>query len=129
MGVEAAPVSFRELEETPAENESSKEIRTRVERAVKIQKKRFEGTKIRFNSRMGTGGNPAFLSVGRKGTGVLPKKFDEIRGLSARSYHKVLKTARTIADLAGEKNIRREHLAEAFGYRTLEGRLWGREKN
>ena len=128
MGVEAAPVSFRELEETPAENESSKEIRTRVERAVKIQKKRFEGTKIRFNSRMGPAEIRRFCSLGEREREFAEKVY-EIRGLSARSYHKVLKTARTIADLAGEKNIRREHLAEAFGYRTLEGRLWGREKN
>ena len=128
MGVEAAPVSFRELEETPAENESSKEIRTRVERAVKIQKKRFEGTKIRFNSRMGPAEIRRFCPLGEREREFAEKVY-EIRGLSARSYHKVLKTARTIADLAGEKNIRREHLAEAFGYRTLEGRLWGREKN
>ena len=128
MGVEAAPVSFRELEETPAENESSKEIRTRVERTVKIQKKRFEGTKIRFNSRMGPAEIRRFCPLGEREREFAEKVY-EIRGLSARSYHKVLKTARTIADLAGEKNIRREHLAEAFGYRTLEGRLWGREKD
>ena len=91
MGVEAAPVSFRELEETPAE------IRR-------------------------------FCPLGEREREFAEKVY-EIRGLSARSYHKVLKTARTIADLAGEKNIRREHLAEAYGYRTLEGRLWGREKN
>ena len=48
----------------------------------------------------------------------------EARGISARGYHKVLKVARTIADLAGEEVIRKEHLAEAFGYRALEGRLW-----
>lgn len=126
--VEAAPVSFRELEEAPVENESSELIRTRVEQAAKIQKKRFEGTEIRFNSRMGAAEIRRFCALGDREREFAEKVY-EIRGLSARSYHKVLKTARTIADLEGERNIRREHLAEAFGYRTLEGRLWGQEQN
>lgn len=125
---EAAPLSFRDLEEVPAENESSKEIQVRVEQAVKIQRKRFEGTGIRYNSRMGPAEIRRFCSLGEKEREFAEKVY-EIRGLSARSYHKVLKTARTIADLAGERDIRREHLAEAFGYRTLEGRLWGRKLN
>ena len=110
------------------ENESSELIRTRVEQAAKIQKKRFEGTEIRFNSRMGAAEIRRFCALGDREREFAEKVY-EIRGLSARSYHKVLKTARTIADLEGERNIRREHLAEAFGYRTLEGRLWGQEQN
>ena len=55
------------------------------------------------------------------------KKVYEARGISARGYHRVLKTARTIADLAGEEWIQREHLSEAFGYRALEERIWGQK--
>ena len=52
----------------------------------------------------------------------------EARGISARGYHRVLKTARTIADLAGEEWIQKEHLSEAFGYRALEERIWGQKQ-
>ena len=51
----------------------------------------------------------------------------EARGISARGYHRVLKTARTIADLADEEWIQKEHLSEAFGYRALEERIWGQK--
>lgn len=125
--VEAAPVSFQELEAAPLENESSAQIRCRVERAAMMQKERFKGTEIRFNSRMGPGEIRRFCALG-SGERAFAEKVYEMRGLSARSYHKVLRTARTIADLAGEETIRREHLAEAFGYRTLEGQLWGQKE-
>ena len=109
-------------------NESSAAIRNRVERAVKIQKKRFEGTDIRFNSHMGSGELNRYCRLGEKERDFAQKVY-EARGLSARSYHKALKTASTIADLEEEPQIKREHLAEAFGYRILEERLWGQEKN
>ena len=48
-------------------------------------------------------------------------------GLTARTYHKILRVARTIADLAGEEWIQKEHLSEAFGYRALEERIWGQK--
>jgi len=126
--VETAPVSFHELEGRNLKNESSAAIRNRVERAVKIQKKRFEGTDIRFNSHMGSGELNRYCRLGEKERDFAQKVY-EARGLSARSYHKALKTARTIADLEEEPQIKREHLAEAFGYRILEERLWGQEKN
>ncbi len=121
---EAAPVSFYELNQENAANEDSASIRSRVEMARKIQKKRFEGKKIRFNSRMGQSEIKQFCKLGREEQ-AFARQVYESRGISARGYHKVLKVARTIADLAGEENIQREHLAEAFGYRTLEEKLWG----
>lgn len=74
MGVEAAPVSFRELEETPAENESSKEIRTRVERAVKIQKSALKERKSALTAGWGRRKSGVFVRW-EKGNGSLPKKF------------------------------------------------------
>ncbi len=49
----------------------------------------------------------------------------ERMGLSARAYHRIIKVARTIADLEGEERIRKEHLLEAIGYRSLDQRFWG----
>lgn len=121
---EASPVSFGELEHTSGQNEDSASIRERVEKAAAIQKKRFNGTKIRWNSRMGSKEIKEYCSLGASEK-AFAKKVYEIKKLSARGYHKVLKVARTIADLEGEEKIQKEHLAEAFGYRTLEERLWG----
>ena len=123
--VEAAPITFDELKQESARNESSASIRSRVERARRRQEERFLGTKIRFNSRMGQREIGRFCRLGREEE-AFARKVYEIRQISARGYHKVLKTARTIADLDGTEEIRREHLAEAFGYRTLEERLWGK---
>ena len=123
--VEAAPITFDELKQESARNESSASIRSRVERARRRQEERFLGTKIRFNSRMGQREIGRFCRLGREEE-AFARKVYEIRQISARGYHKVLKTARTIADLDGSEEIRREHLAEAFGYRTLEERLWGK---
>lgn len=123
--VEAAPITFDELKQEEARNESSAFIRSRVERARKRQEERFAGTGLRFNSRMGQKEIARFCRLGREEE-TFARRVYEMRQLSARGYHKVLKVARTIADLAGEEEIRREHLAEAFGYRTLEERLWGK---
>ena len=51
--------------------------------------------------------------------------FDTLK-LTARTYHKILKVARTIADMAGKEHIRAEHVTEAIGYRTLDKKYWGR---
>ncbi len=120
---EAAPITFEELKGEEKDNESSETIRGRVEQAREIQKKRFAGSKIRFNSRMGQKEVAQFCRLGRSEEKFAQRVY-EARQISARGYHKVLKVARTIADLAGEEQIEREHLAEAFGYRTLEERLW-----
>ena len=122
--VEASPVSFRDLENVSGENEDSETIRKRVLRAREIQKQRFSGTKIRYNSKMGQSELRKYCALGDSEREFALKIY-ESGGSSARGYHKVLKVARTIADLEGEDRIRKAHLAEAFGYRALEGRLWG----
>lgn len=124
--VEAAPVSFLELEDQTMANEDSATIRSRVEKAVKIQNHRFQGTDIHSNSRMGQKEIQRFCQL-KEAERRFARKVYEARGISARGYHRVLKTARTIADLAGEEWIQKEHLSEAFGYRALEERIWGQK--
>lgn len=121
---EASPVTFEELGREETSNEDSSSIRKRVEEARQIQLKRFEGTSIRFNSRMGPREVAVFCQLKLEDE-IFLKHVYETKGLSARRYHKALKVARTIADLAGSGGVRREHLAEALGYGMLEDKLWG----
>lgn len=124
--VEAAPVTFSELEDQNMENEDSAAIRSRVEKAVKIQAHRFQGTNVRTNSCMGQREIQSFCKL-KGAERRFARRVYEARGMSARGYHRVLKTARTIADLDGEEWIQKEHLSEAFGYRALEERIWGKK--
>lgn len=122
--VEAAPVSYAQLREK-GKNESSAAIRKRIIRAHEIQKKRFEGTGKLFNSEMTAGDVSRFCAVDRTGEIFLKKIFSQYT-LSARGCSRILKVSRTIADLDGSESIRKIHLTEAFGYRSLEERYWGR---
>lgn len=122
--VDASPVTYEELNGTKGNGEDSASIRRRVEMARNIQAKRFRGTKIRFNSRMGMKETQAYCTLGQE-EGTFLKTVYETKQLSARRYHKILKVARTIADLDGCAFIRRKHLSEALGYGMLEERLWG----
>lgn len=121
---ETAPVTYEELCGKDRQNEDSASIRRRVENARMIQKKRFSGTKIRYNGRMGPKETAQFCVLDREEEQFM-KLVYETKRLSARRYHKALKVARTIADLDDSQPIRREHLAEALGYGMLEDRLWG----
>lgn len=121
---EAAPVTFEELNPSQGMNEDSASIRARVEEARRLQTKRYEGTKIRFNSRMGIREVEQYCCLEPEEETFVARVY-EAGGLSARRYHKALKVARTIADLSGSQRIRREHLAEAFGYGGLEEKIWG----
>lgn len=76
-----------------------------------------------FNSRMGAGELKEFCALG-SGEEAFMARIYKRRGLSARTYHKVLKVARTIADLEGGGPVRKPHLAEAAGYRALEDKIW-----
>ena len=121
---EISPVTFEQLGQGAKKGESSAVIRKRIEKARIIQQKRFQGTKIRFNSRMGAKEIKQYCSLGKEETSFAARVY-KARNLSVRGYYKVLKVSRTIADLEGQEQIRTEHLAEAFGYRTLEETLWG----
>lgn len=123
--VEAAPVSYSDIRQD-RKNESSSEIRQRVEQARQIQKERFKDSGIYFNSEMGSREIREYCGLRPEDDRFLQQVFKHM-GLSVRGCHKILKVARTAADLAGEKQISREHLSEAVGYRSLEEKYWGRQ--
>lgn len=123
--VETSPVSYKDIRSREKDNESSARIRERVERAGDIQRRRFAGTGIFFNSEMGNRQIETYCVLGEREDDLLRKAFQEKR-LSARGCHKILKVARTIADLEGEEQIGVNHLCEAISYRDLEEKYWGK---
>lgn len=101
-------------------NVNSFQMRECVMQARKRQEKRFTGTMLRFNSDISSREIHAFCSLEQQETKYMEKIYDRMN-LSARSYHKILKVARTIADLDDSDAIRKEHLAEAVCYQMPEG--------
>ncbi|NBH71049.1 ATP-binding protein [Clostridiaceae bacterium] len=122
--VETAPVSFEDIR-GKQENEASSVIRGRVEQAGEIQRKRFWGSGIFFNSEMGSRQVEQHCRLGEQEEAFMKRAFQE-KHLSARGYHKILRVARTIADLDGKGQIGRLHLCEAIAYRDLEEKYWGK---
>jgi len=103
--------------------EPSSEIKKRTSLARKRQQKRFEEKKIFCNSQMGQRQIKEFCALKDESKDLLKVAIDEL-GLSARAHDKILKVARTIADLDGEKSITPEHISEAIQYRSLDKSLW-----
>ena len=120
---ETRTVTYEELEQK-AGGEASASIRSRIEAARQIQAKRYQGQRIYFNSSMKKAEIEEFCNLGREER-VFLRKIYETQGLSARSYEKLLKVSRTIADLEASEKIMKKHLAEAAGLRSLEGKYWG----
>ena len=121
--VETPRIDISDLEGGSGGNEDSAAIRERVEAAVAVQKERFKGTGIRFNSEMDPVSIAEFCALGQKEKAVMEKLFYHMN-LSARAYHKVLKVARTIADLDGSAGIKVGHLTEAACYRMTDSTYW-----
>jgi len=96
--------------------EKSDEIRERVERARETQEKRFAGSKISTNSEMSVRDIKKYCALDDESKSILQQAAARL-DLSPRSYHRVIKLARTISDLEGERNIKKEHLLEALQYR------------
>ena len=98
--------------------EPSSVIRARVNAAREIQKQRFAGTDVACNAHMPASLIERFCVLGGEEQAMIRRAFDKF-GMSARSYHKILKIARTIADLASSESITCRHIAEALQYRSL----------
>lgn len=122
--VEASRLSYDEIS-IAGENESSKDIRERVLAATKIQKERFAGTKIVSNSGIPSSKIEEFCLLGEKEKKLMEDLYKKMN-LTARTYHKILRVARTIADLDGKKDIAIAHIQEAVCYRTLDKKDWER---
>jgi len=105
--------------------EPSSEIRARVIKARQIQHERFASKrKVRCNAQMGSKDLKAFVQLDTDSEGLLRMALSELN-LSARAYDRILKVARTIADLAGVEKVDATHLSEAIQYRTLDRQVWG----
>ena len=121
---ESSSLKFNEIT-SDSENEKSKDIKARIIIARNIQKERFKNyKKINFNSQMGSKEIKKFCSINDDDYEYLKKIF-YMNKLSARTYHKILKVARTIADINQSEEIKKEHLVEACSYRKLEEKLYG----
>ena len=96
--------------------EPSEAIQTRVERAREKQRQRFEGTSLSSNADMGPGEVRKICQLDETGRGLVRAAMQQLQ-MSARAFHRILKLARTIADLAGSEQIETPHLAEAIQYR------------
>ncbi len=120
--VEVAPVEYGQLA-APAGGETSLDIRRRVEQARLLQRQRYEGLGIANNAAL----TPALLRshcrLSPQAANLLQAAFERM-GLSARSYDRILKLGRTIADLDSAGDIAPEHIAEALQYRSLDRKFW-----
>jgi len=121
LQVEVPRLAHRELAE-PAPAETSATVRVRVEAARQRQRDRFAQKGVHCNARMRPRHLQCFCRPDAAGQTLLEKVTDRL-GLSARSYTRILKVARTIADLAGREQVEVVHLAEAIQYRSLDRRM------
>lgn len=118
LHVEVPRVAHKDLAD-PRDAEPSEAIRTRVEEARAIQRERLAPFGLHCNAQMQARHIRKFCAVDEAGNKLLEMVTDRL-GLSARSYARILKLARTIADLAGQKTLSQAHLAEAIQYRSLD---------
>ncbi len=107
--------------------ESSEEIKHRVIMARNCQEERFRNTEIAFNAQIPSAEIDKYCHLGEKQQRIMEQAYDTMQ-LSARGYHRILRVARTIADLAQEETIREEHLLEAICYRSGEEFYRGRSE-
>jgi len=120
---EISPVPFKDIS-TAAPGEPSAKIRERVIKAREIQAARFQEFKgIHCNAQMTERMIHQFAEPDEEGINLLRMAMEKL-SLSARAYNRILKVARTIADLAGSERVEPFHLAEAIGYRTLDRGDW-----
>ncbi len=121
--VEAPRLAYGDIVREGA-NEPSEAIRQRVVAAMEVQRERFAGSGIRCNSRIPTKDVTRYCHLGRKEQRFMEETYQALR-LTARTYHKLLKVARTIADLDGAADIGLSHLQEAVCYRSIDRNEWG----
>lgn len=124
LHVEVPPVEFDDLS-SEEKAESSAEIKKRVDRVRKIQNERFKGTGITCNARITSALLQKMCPMDDRAKAILQKSFD-VMGLSARAYDRILKVARTVADLDNSEVIKTPHIMEAIQYRNLDRKYWNK---
>ena len=120
--IEVPAVEYRELT-SKRDGESSQDIRKRVNNARRMQTERFRKTSIHTNAAMTAKHIKKFCETDEQSQQLLKQSIDEL-GISARAYHRIIKVARTIADLEESDKINSHHISEAIQYRTLDRNLW-----
>lgn len=125
LHIEVPPVAFEELTQKQS-SETSAQIKLRVEEARSIQRERYHGRGIPCNARLSPSMLREACPLDSQAERILRRSFDEL-GFSARAYDRVLKVARTIADMQKSQIIRAPHIAEAIQYRSLDRKYWRSE--
>lgn len=120
--VETPQIKFEELNGTKKE-ECSDTIRERVIEVHAIQKKRYQKEDFQFNSQIPAARIAEYCALSKDQEKYMKKIYKQLN-LTARSYHKILKVARTLADMDGSENILDAHLNEAVCYRNIDKRFW-----
>lgn len=120
--IEVSPVEFDDLANRKPQ-EPSAAIAERVQKARDIQAERFKGTGIKSNSRITSDIIDDVCRLSPAAEDMLKRAFDKL-GLSARAYDRILKVARTCADLEGSKDIEKAHISQAISFRSLDRKYW-----
>ena len=123
LQVECSALSYEDLSKAPT-GEPSAVIRERVLKARQIQERRFQGIKgVHCNAQMTERMIHQYAEPDESSLALLRMGMERLK-LSARAYNRILKVARTIADLEGSENVQSQHIAEAIGYRNLDRGDW-----
>lgn len=121
--IEVSPVEYKDLKGEKVE-ESSSEIKARVEKARDIQNNRYKNDNIFSNTQISNRDISKYCKLKDSSEQIMAQAFKKYK-FSARTYNKLLKVSRTIADLDGEESIEDKHILEAIRYRTLDNKYWG----
>jgi magnesium chelatase family protein len=124
LHIEVPAVPFQELSAN-ADGTSSAAMRELVSRAREAQRHRFGPDSHTLNSRMTTRQLRRHCALNDDGKGLLKNAMEEL-GLSARAHDRILRVARTVADLEGSADIQAGHVVEAINYRSLDRKLWAK---
>ena len=120
--IEVPTVTVDDLHQPPS-GEASRTVRERVQAARELQEIRYKGAGLYCNAHMATRDIDTYCPVSDTARDILRNGIERL-GLSARAYHRILKVARTIADLSKSESVLPEHIAEAVQYRSLDRKFW-----
>ncbi len=122
LHIDVPALKWKEISDTEP-SEPSAAIRERISKAREIQQKRFAGEGLYCNAQMATAQLRKYCVLDEPSQSLLKNAMEKF-GLSARAYDRILKVARTIADLDGEESIKPAYIAEAIQYRNLDRSVW-----